>query len=306
MTLSLASARGEPPAGLQPGDVAVTVGPNVEATLKDGRMARLEEGSHLKVVGSDSRWTTVDFYAYGRSHPARIATGKLRLSIPASRPDAIGLSDLERLGVRIWRDPKGRVVRLSAAQSFIRDGDLQALGNLDDLEVLILSETSVGDMGLDVVGKMSGLRRLYLDGTHVTDAGIFKLSELKNLETLTLQWTGITGRSLEALPSPDALLTLNLAGTEIRDDDLIALQKLPRLESLVVANTTISDRGLGHLRGFQRLVVLNAERTKISDAGLKNLVGMQYLRTVRVKGCDLTRRHVKNHRRENPGTAIFF
>lgn len=110
------------------------------------------------------------------------------------------------------------VPRLSLVLSgnSIDDDDCRSLGALDNLRVLDLRYTRVGDAGLKSLP--ANIETLYLSNTRVTDAGLEHLSKLRLLQTLYLSGTEVTDACLPRLAACQSLKHVSLRKTAVTSD----------------------------------------------------------------------------------------
>ena len=124
------------------------------------------------------------------------------------------------------------------------------------LEVLVVSQTELGDDALASVGKIKTLRRLELFDTNVTDAGL---------------------RYIIDLP----LFRIDLSKTSVTNAGMEDIAKIAGLERLIVSNTSVSDAGLAHIGTIGTLQELNLYQVgEITDVGLTHLHNLKSLRVL--------------------------
>ena len=71
----------------------------------------------------------------------------------------------------------GQISELDFRGSLIKDGDLESLKSLCNLQRLRLDNTSITDAGLQHLECLPKLYRLSLSGTHISEAGLIKLQK---------------------------------------------------------------------------------------------------------------------------------
>ncbi len=134
-------------------------------------------------------------------------------------------SNIERLDDTISGDrvvllrglPNLRHVRLQD----VTDDDLLYLADLEQLERLDLSDTTVTDAGLQHVARMKNLRSLVLVNTAITDQGLGLLRELSTLESLDVSGTAVTDAGLRQLTSLLALRWVVAVKTNVASSDVL-------------------------------------------------------------------------------------
>jgi hypothetical protein len=165
----------------------------------------------------------------------------------ADTVDVKGRTDIDDDDVRKLADLPGlRCLRLNRAR--VSDEALaEVLPTLQQLEVLSLSDTRIGNRSLQQLAHIPSLRDLTLDGVPITDLGLKHLSRLENLERLSLWKNFVTNRGC------------------------VHLGKLKGLRRLSLDETQVTDSGLRHLYALKELEYLSLWKTNVSDAGVKQL-----------------------------------
>ena len=142
----------------------------------------------------------------------------------------------------------------------IEDKFLANFRGLADLQILILSETSITDRGLEILtdeGRqpLPALQRLYLDGTNVSQTGLQFLSGSHDLIGLLLDNTATTeGAVLDQFPK---LAMLGLGYTEFTADELqLLVVKFPWLNYLTMDGRHMSETMTTALANVPELRVL--------------------------------------------------
>ena len=166
-----------------------------------------------------------------------------------------------------------RFLRLHGRQ-ITGDGLAEVPGK--ELEVLILSHTSVTDSALAGLDRMPKLKNLHLDDTLVTDAGVSHLLSLVQLKDLWLSDTGVTDEGLRILSEHPNLRELDICRTRITDEGLKHLGNLGSLKTLFLDGTPITDEGLEHLEKLN-LTKLCLVGTPITGEGLGRLRSLSHL-----------------------------
>jgi Leucine-rich repeat (LRR) protein len=85
----------------------------------------------------------------------------------------------------------------------------------DQLSLLILGNTQIGDKGLIAISVFRNLKKLYLGGTRITDNGLQNLANLRQLQWLQLNDTEISNAGLIHLFGLHELRYLNLNDTRV-------------------------------------------------------------------------------------------
>ena len=79
------------------------------------------------------------------------------------------------------------------------DNDLQVVGELNKLEVLILSNTSVGAEGLAHLAPLTSLKQLWLSALNVGDDSVVHILKLTSLNSLNVRGTKMTKEGVERI-----------------------------------------------------------------------------------------------------------
>jgi internalin A len=114
------------------------------------------------------------------------------------------------------------------------DDELESIGRLTRVELLILGGSRVTDRGLSHLRGMRALQLLEVFSPHVTDDGLAHLAGLSTLRHLNLSHNGVTDRGLRHLVGLANLRTLRMRRTRVTYRGLEPLrQALPCCEFLV-------------------------------------------------------------------------
>ena len=106
---------------------------------------------------------------------------------------------------------------LIAVPERFRPENLPAVFDNEDVDILVLKNTEVGDRDLAELWRIPKLMSLHLINTHVTDAGIPDLLKCQKLAILLLDGTSITDACLPVLGHMKQLKELGIEGTKISD-----------------------------------------------------------------------------------------
>jgi hypothetical protein len=127
------------------------------------------------------------------------------------------------------------VVGVNLARTQISDGDLAPLEALDQLCILSLDETTVGNSGLRHVAGLRHLEELCLRNTEVTDSG------------------------LESLKHSSRLRLVDLEGTQVSDRGLMQLAGFPSLMQVQLVDTRVTEQGVERFREAAPTVLVQTE-----------------------------------------------
>lgn len=163
---------------------------------------------------------------------------------------------------------------------------LRRVGDLPELDALLVTGNSVGDAETEAIRGLRHVRRLSLAGTALTDQGAEFLPLSGQLEELDLSGTAITDVGVRRLQRAPNLITLGLANTAIGDDCLSHLA-CPRLRGLFLNGTRVSNGGLPSIARFAELEMLALNDTLVSESGLPVLAPLRMLRQLLIGDCQL-------------------
>ncbi len=161
----------------------------------------------------------------------------------------------------------------------ITDKSMEHLVDLP-LEVLVVSQTELGDEALASIGKIKTLRRLELFDTKVTDAGLKHIIDLP-------------------------LFRIDLSKTAVTNAGMEDVAKIVGLERLILSNTSISDAGLGPIGTIDTLQELSLYQVgEITDVGLKHLHNLKSLRVLFLGDSKYSPEGMRELRKALPGCEI--
>lgn len=157
----------------------------------------------------------------------------------------------QRIGGKIERDAKGKVIAVNLRGSWINDAEMNRLADLPDLE------------------------RLDLSHTRITDEGLLRLKPAPKIRELTLfyaEW--ITDQGMTAIRDWKHLKRLNVRGTRISDGTLDIVSRMPGLEALDIGNTPFTETGLDRL-----ITLVNLKELAMGGGGRRGMpTGLSVLR----------------------------
>jgi Leucine-rich repeat (LRR) protein len=153
----------------------------------------------------------------------------------------------------------------------ISDGDVEAIGELRQVEELSLARTRVTNVR--PLASAESLRVLLLTNTMVNSAGIEGLQKLPDLIRLDLSSTPIT--DVNCLSTSSSLTYLNLSKTGVAAEGIQELRRLATLEHLVLNETSV--RSVSFLANAQSLKALSLQSTLVDTNGID---GFRRLKTL--------------------------
>jgi hypothetical protein len=155
-------------------------------------------------------------------------------------------------------------------RSFSR-GDLDALAQLEDLEVLLLRHVLIPNADLGPLAKLTRLSTLDLSFTQITDEALAQLEPIQCLNHLNVSGTDIADSGLKHLLELERLEELDVSSTGVSDEGVKYLGQLPRLKSLSLFDTQITDVALTHLHNMTGLQQLRLDSTLVTEEGVQAL-----------------------------------
>jgi Ran GTPase-activating protein (RanGAP) involved in mRNA processing and transport len=209
----------------------------------------------------------------------------------ASNNRGIDESDMKTLGSLT----KLKWIALSGEKA-VNDITIAHLSNLEELEYLMLNDTSISDRALLTLKELPELSVLELRGTQVGDEGMGTLAGITDLASLDLSGTRVTGRGL-ALLKDLRVNSLTLSGRGVTDGHVAGLTQWKDLKTLDLSGEYDLDRdrsipnritinGIKTLSQMTQLDVLKLnDNPQITDATvpylsrLENLVALELLNT---------------------------
>jgi hypothetical protein len=190
--------------------------------------------------------------------------------VPASHPkDEGGRTFADQLAdVRAGR--RDRIVVLDGSGV---DVDLSVLREVPQLVHLELPRRSVGDRDVDALGRLKRLQVLVLGETNLTDVGLQSLARLHELHRLNLPRVEAGTTGLAAVAALPELQLLRIGGPNVTDDALKSLTPAKSLRSLILCRAPITDAGLPALTPMTNLESLYLDGTEVTEAGARYLNG---------------------------------
>ena len=155
-----------------------------------------------------------------------------------------------------------------------------------------LTGTKVTDRGLKTVGKLAGLSHLELDAAEISDAGLEHLTALP-IEWLSVSGTHVTDAGLAHLTKLKRLATLQAGRRPVPSFAVVntpqGMESRPNIPPDQNAETQVTDAGLKHLATIVTLRSLDLRGANISDDGLKQLrSALVKLKSLSLEGTPIT------------------
>lgn len=108
----------------------------------------------------------------GTVAPETTATPASQTFESAGRDDRQALASLKKLGATVDMAATNRAWKVDFTRTKAQNDDLDLLRSFDQLEILTLTGTRIGDAGLEKLSGLRHLRNIELDATNITDAGL--------------------------------------------------------------------------------------------------------------------------------------
>lgn len=170
--------------------------------------------------------------------------------------------------------------------SAVGDETLKVVGELKDLEALILRRVGFTDAGLAAVSGLPRLRALDLRNSNLTDAGLDHVTGIRTLVDIQLEKANITDAGVEKLKGLP-LKSLNLNYTAVTDGAMPTIGTLTTLESLQMEASRLTDAGMPQLAKLTKLKRFGCRLADVTGAGIKNLSGLTDLTRLELRETSL-------------------
>ena len=193
---------------------------------------------------------------------------------------------VEAQGVVEW--PKWNPIRFYGYKGVHDYSALAQLKAFDRLYKVELDGCAIDDEALVFLAELQNMEELNLSGSTVTDAGLPSLIPLKKLTDLDLEGCSITDEGMRSLGQMPQLNRLNLSGSKVTDAGLPLLIPLKELMELHLEGCLITDEGMKSLGKMPQLYALSLDSAWISDEGLGNLASLPGLTRLRLESCPIT------------------
>lgn len=155
------------------------------------------------------------------------------------------------------------------------------LGSMPQLRSLDLTNSRIDKGMLSQIGQLGQLERLILNGMPLGDDGVGFVSQLVNLRELGLDTTGITDNAFVHFEGLSRLEVINVRMNNINGLGFQVLRNKP-LRWINASNTSFAANGFRFIGGSKTLEWLGLHQAGVSDLGCKLISGMKNLREVNV------------------------
>ncbi|MHC4386910.1 MAG: leucine-rich repeat domain-containing protein, partial [Planctomycetota bacterium] len=150
---------------------------------------------------------------------------------------------------------------LEMPRGFTDDGiaKLSILKNLKFLWISTSSNSMLGDRSMEIIGQLTQLEELIIGGTNITDKGVRHINNLKQLQRLGIFNTQTTDQSLQVISGLPMLRNVSLRNQRpYSTDGLNYLNQLTHLESLACRSTMKGQSALdlSNLKNLEYLFLI--------------------------------------------------
>jgi hypothetical protein len=186
-----------------------------------------------------------------------------------------------------------------------REIAVRMVRSFPQLRFLRLECSESCDSTLEVIGELKELETLIVFGHDITDSGIAHLTRLTNLKQLQFLDCGpISDDTLRHLSRLPKLEILAICGDRFSDQGLAVLPNFPSLEQLHLRTSSprITDAGLIQLQGSRQMqyLTLELDGTNITAQGIRHLQRVKGLRGLTIKGGPVSRTDLERLERKIP------
>jgi internalin A len=182
---------------------------------------------------------------------------------------------------------------------------LRQVGEMTELRDLMLGKIPLSDEDMTFLKRLTKLERLMIASrTELTDNWLPNLEGMVNLSSLMLRNMAITTEGLHHLGSLSNLRSLSLEGSR-RVTGLEALRPLTKITYLCLANTPIDESALTVLQSWPQLDNLDLRKTNVTDAGVVALSGLSSLRELDLSQTKITDAGLRHLARSNSLRSVF-
>ena len=171
-------------------------------------------------------------------------------------------------------DDEGRVTSLDLSDNDLAGPIPEALGQLENLQVLDLFYNGLTGPIPEALGNLKNLQELNLSSTGLTGSIPETLGQLENLRTLSLTRNELTGSIPETLGQLENLQELRLYNNELTGPIPEALGQLENLQVLDLFYNGLTGpipEALGNLKNLQELRLYNNELTGCIPSALQSV-----------------------------------
>lgn len=188
---------------------------------------------------------------------------------------------------------------LDLSSTMIGDDAIQEIATVGtNLRYLNLGKTKVSSAGIVILtGHVPNLEILLLSNTSVDDVALSYISLMHSLKDIDLSNTNIKGiihhigsetdpvPSLQALKSLRELKRLNLKQTRVMDAELFWVSGFQELTHLSLRNASLTDISLSYMSSLPKLTNLSIHDAVLTNWGLTSFQPPATLKSMDLRGC---------------------
>lgn len=200
-----------------------------------------------------------------------------------------------------------RLTRINLSQNpYADDAGLAHFRDCRDVTWLHLGEVAATDVGLANFRNCKQLTLLSLwKARQITDAGLANFKDLTELTFFNVADTSISDAGLVYFDGCTKLTHLHLPRSQVTDAGLIHFQNSEGFTEIELSgNAGISDAWITRFRSLDRLEKLGLEATSLTDAGLAAIAQLPSLKSLNVRGTQVTFEAVQSLQAQHPDWVI--
>ncbi|MEZ6047599.1 MAG: hypothetical protein R3C11_18870 [Planctomycetaceae bacterium] len=156
-----------------------------------------------------------------------------------------------------------------------------------DLSDISLYSEQITNRTVSLLGDIENLNFLYISSTSIDDAGLQQLSSLTGIQSLLLSGGNLTDAAFRNIQQATALNTISLHDMQLTDESISHLIKNRKISSYYISSVPLTSQGIDKLLEASVLINLNLSglaTTELSTAQIERLAQHQELQAL---GLDL-------------------
>jgi len=126
------------------------------------------------------------------------------------------------------------------------------------------------DPDFEILPSFGEIQKVFLYGSKITDSGLQSICRLGNLTNLTLDNIPLTDRGFQDMGKLRKLLFLELRDVGMTDESLDRLSGIPELLSVSLHEKRVTDFGLITIRKWESLRTLNVRGANVTLKGVQD------------------------------------
>jgi Leucine-rich repeat (LRR) protein len=168
---------------------------------------------------------------------------------------------------------------------------IRNLANLTHLTKLDLRNSQVDENAAASIGRVTSLEELHVEGAKFSDQGVAALRPLTNLRVLEINQVRLSPQGWAEMLNHPELEELRVRSSNLNDESMLILSKCPKLRRLQLNDVAITDLGLAQLGRLDVLEVLDVSGCGVRGVGFRgvggNRGGFQALEHLSMQRCPL-------------------